>query len=345
MDNNSKSEDRISVEEHFKKTQLVPYCIIIVVGILANTMVIVNGIRRRNTIKHYINYFVLSIAFADSGVVVMQVPIAIFEYTLGIPNISQFTCKYVIQTRETFQGAAIFSVSLLAFVRVRQVMSYPNKEVSRRACIILIAGIWLMSYLSCTLPLYFIYEVWPDGHCDAYWSNQTLRRAYSTFIFCIILSPMIIATTAYTYVIIKIRDTFSSIPNEGLRRRNRNVTVLLISLILSCWITYVPLAVFIMLQVYTDADFFGFYGWSITAILYASGSALNPVLVLVAMPCVYRCHVNCARRTRVDAPLEMPQLDADNLKLHVQSGTPCLQSDVRPSCLLQPIKQSAIDLV
>jgi hypothetical protein len=91
-----------------------------------------------------------------------------------------------------------------------------------------------------------------------------------------------------------------------------------------------------MLQVYTDADFYSSYGWSITAVLYASGSALNPVLVLVAMPSVYRCHVNCARGTRVDAPLEMPQLNAD--KLHVQSG-------VQPSCSLQSIKQSAIDLV
>lgn len=313
--NNTKGEGVDLIKEHFRKTQLVPFCIIMVVGILANTTVIVNGIQRRRTIRHYSNYFVLSMAFADLGVVVIQVPLAIFEYTLGMSNISQFTCKYVIQTRETFQGAGIFSVSFLAFIRARQVMSYPCQQVSRRTCRILITGIWLLSYLLCTLPLYFIYKVYPDGYCDPDWGGETVRRVYLTSIICVMLSPMIMATISYSYVICKVRNTRSPIPNEGLRRKNRNVTALLISLILSCWISYVPIALLFMLEIYTDEDFYGFYGWSITAIFYVSGSALNPVLVLVTMPHDYRyclkCKVNNVRP--VGALQDPPKHRIDNV--------------------------------
>ena len=320
---NNTEEDFIEViKEHFKNTQLVPFCIIMVVGILTNTMVIVNGIIRRNTIRHYSNYFVLSMAFADLGVVTMQVPYAIFEFTLGTPNLDQFTCKYVIQIRETFQGAAIFSLSLLALVRARQVMSYPNEQVSRRTCIILIAGIWLISYLINTVPLYFIYKVFSGGYCEADWSSETFMKAYITVIQCLLLSPMIIASTSYTYVIIRIRKTFRSNPNEAWRKRNRDITVLLFSLILSCWISYVPLAVYLMLEVFTDVDFYGLYGWSIVSIFYHGGSALNPVLVLVTMPFEYRCHVKCKRQTRIDVPHELPNVQTDNVEIPAESAYP-----------------------
>jgi hypothetical protein len=302
MDNQTKF-----IKEHFRKTQLVPYCIIMVIGILANTTVIVNGIRRRSTIRHYSNYFVLSMAFADLGVVVYQVPIAIVEYTFGLPNMTQFTCKYVLPTRETFQGAAIFSVSVLAFIRARQVMSYPNKKISRCTCIILIVGIWLVSYVSCSLPLYFVYKVSPSGQCDAYWTNDTLKNVLLLFIAWLMVLPMIISTISYGYIIVKIRNTFTSFPNlnDSLRRRNRNVKMLLICLMLSCWISYVPMAVFIIFELYTDVNF---YVWSIASILYVNGSALNPVLVLLNMSREYCCQLRCWRVPRVtDAALNLPK--------------------------------------
>ena len=322
MTNNSSTSNQTGgdimelIKEHFKKTQLVPFCIIMIVGILANAMVIVNGIRRRRTIGHYSNYFVLSIAFADFGVVVMQVPIAIFEYTLGLPNMSQFTCKYVITTRETFQGAAIFSVSFLALMRVRHVMSFQyDAGIRQRTCVIFVAGIWLTSYFICTLPLFFVYKVSPNGYCDPDWSDKTFMKVYITLIFCIMLLPMFIATISYVYIIIKIRKRLRSFLIEDRGNRHRNVTVLLILLIISCWISYVPLAVYLMLEIYTDVDFYGLYGWSISSILYVSGSALNPVLVLITMPFEYRFKVRCTSKTGVDSSTVISQPDTGNIEL------------------------------
>ena len=319
------------VKEHFRKTQLVPFCIVMVVGILANTMVIVNGIRRRSTISHCNNYFVLSMALADLGVVVFQVPVAIFEYTFGIPNITHFVCKYIFTIRETFQGAAIFSVSFLAFVRVRKVMSYPNKSISKCTCIILIAGIWVMSFLLCSLPLFFVYKVLPDGQCSANWSNNTFKRVLLCLIAFLILLPMIPATISYGYIILKMRNAFASAPNSDIRRRNRNVTMLLISLILSSWISYVPMAVFIVVALDTnDVDF---YVWSIASILYISGSALNPLLVLINMPREYCCHVQCRRVPRItDAALIQVRTDTSRLR----------PGGVKPSCSLQSMKEAEL---
>lgn len=320
--NNSGDDFTELIKEHFKKTQLVPFCVIMVVGIFTNAMVIVNGIQRRNTIKHYSNYFVLSMAFADFGVVSMQVPYAIFEFTLGTPNLDQFTCKYIIQIRETFQGATIFSVSLLALLRARQVMSYPNEQASRRTCAILVAAIWLISYLINTLPLYFIYKVFPGGYCEADWSSENFMKVYITLIHCLLLSPLLIASVSYTYVIMKIKKTLRLNPNEAWRKRNRSITFLLFALILSSWITYLPLAVYLILEIYTDVYFYGLYGWSIVSILYHGGSALNPVLVLVTMPFEYRSYVKCKREIRIDVPHELPEPCADSMEIPIESTCP-----------------------
>ena len=287
------------LNDHFRKTQLVPFCIIMVVGIFTNIVVITSGVRRRHTIKHYSNFFVISMAVADLGVVVMQVPIAIFEFTIGIPNISQFTCKYIIQMRETFQGAAILSISFLALIRARHIMSYP-KKVSKRTCVLVVLGIWLLSYLLCTLPMYYVYKVFPDGQCDADWRNKAVKKAYITLLFCIMLLPMVIATISYTYVMVKIRSMFS----ETLPRR-KNVTLLLLFLVISCWISYVPIAFYFMLAIHTDVHL-SWYAWSVASIFFVGGSALNPVLVLLTMPREYGIH--CKRNSRVDRrPQSQPQ--------------------------------------
>ena len=289
------------LSQHFKDHQVLPLSIIFAVGFLANTMVLFNGIRRRKIIKHFSNYFVLSMACADFCTVVLAIPLMFVEYLVGFKWMFDFVCTYFLTIRETFQGAAIFSITTLAILRVRQVMTNPYRQFSKRTCRILVAGIWILSFLFCTVPFYHVYDIKDSGVCDPDYASHLRMKIHLTFITCILISPMLVATISYGTVIVKVTNILGSDPeSERLTKRNRSIAMLLIMLILSCWICYTPLAVYLLIDAYGNIDPDPEI-WEVVTILYIGGSALNPVLVLLTMPKDYRFNITCRRRRRVVA--------------------------------------------
>ena len=286
---------------------------------MANSMVIFNGIRRRKIIKHYSNYFVLSMAFADFSVIFFTIPLMYVEYLVGFKWMSVYICQYVFQIREAFQGAAIFSISTLAILRLRQVFKHPLQQFSRRTCTLLVVAIWIVSFLVCSVPLMDVYTILPSGTCDPVWP-KTRGKIHMSFICAIVISPMVIATIAYGIVIFKISNTlFSDSDSERQVKRNRSITVLLVMLIGSCWISYTPLSIYILLKLYTNVNV-AVPTWHIVALLYIGGSALNPVLVLLTMPKDYRFNVECKRKQRVGVccPKEPEKADLQSTNVELQ---------------------------
>ena len=310
MSNNSSNvssptkSDFEALSEHFRNHQVLPLSIIFAVGLLANSMVLFNGIRRRKMIKHFSNYFVLSMVCADLSTVVFAIPLMFVEYLVGFKWMSDFVCTYFLTIRETFQGAAIFSITTLAILRVRQVMTNPYRQFSKRTCRILVAGIWIISFLFCTVPFYHVYDIEDSGVCDPDYASHLRMKIHLTFITCILISPMLVATISYGTVIVKVTNILGSDhESERLTNRNRSIAMLLILLILSCWISYTPLAVYLLVDAYGNIDPDPEI-WEVVTILYIGGSAINPVLVLLTMPKDYRFNISCRRRQRRVAALE-----------------------------------------
>lgn len=303
MSNNTtgRSDEFAALREGFRRDQLVAFCLIFVIGLVANSMVLFNGIRRRKSIKHFSNYFVLSMAFADLGVIVFTIPLLFVEYLLGFKGMSTSICTYVFTTRETFQGASIFSVVTLAILRVRQVMTHPFKQFSKKTSKILVAAIWIISALIFTISLYDgIYNITETGVCDPDWPSDLRLKIHITIISCIFISPLVVATVSYGFIILKVTNlNIGSDPeSERLTKRNRSIAMLMIVLILSCWITYTPLIIFLFVGIHSDIDQDPQI-WRIVSVLFIGGSALNPVLVLLTMPRDYRFNIECKRQRRV----------------------------------------------
>ena len=313
FNNTSRSNDSSGdmfqkVKADFKKFQLIPLSIILCVGFLANSVVIFNGIRRRTVIKHYSNYFVLSMAFADWCVVIFSLPAVFVENLLGFHKMNDYICAYVITIRETFQGAAIFSISTLAILRVRQVLTNPLRQFSKQICRRLVVAIWIISFLVCTTPFFHVYKVNKELRtCDPDYASPIRAKIHLTFITCILISPMLIATISYGIVIVKVTNLLGTDPNsEIVAKRNRSIAMLLILLILSCWTSYTPLGVYLLIDVYSK-DEVNDLMWHIVTVLYFGGSALNPILVLLTMPKDYYCNIECRRERRIGA--EEPNLE------------------------------------
>ena len=325
--NSSSSDEFERNSERFKKYQLVPMSIIFGIGLLANSMVIFNGIRRRKVIKHFSNYFVLSMAIADWCVMFFTVPAMFVEYLVGFKSMSDYVCSYILTIRETFQGAAMFSISTLAILRVRQVITNPLRQFSKRTCRLLVVAIWLISFLICTSPFYSVYEIDEHGFCDPNYASTIRAKIHLTFITCILISPMLVATISYGTVIMKVTNFLGSDPDsERITKRNRSVAMLLIVLILSCWISYTPLGVYLLFDVYSASQVnVDPLIWQIVTILYFGGSAVNPILVLLTMPKDYKgFDIECRRQRRVgveDPNAVQKEILKASIPLHAQIVT------------------------
>lgn len=325
-------------QEHFKKTQLIPYCIIMIVGFLGNSIIIVNGIRRRHAIRHYSFHFVLSLAFADLGVCAVTIPIEIYEEMVRPLKHTHFTCTYVMQIPQTFQGATIFSVTLLAVTRLCQIKFFPTRQFSRTLCVALISGLWITCFCIFTVPTFFIYETTPNGFCEPVYKNETFRDVFVTVIISMMIIPILFATIAYVYIIVKIRHTITPGCQNASTHRNRKMTILLILLILSCWVSYTPNVVFlILIRLHTMVDFNPLYAWSTASTFFYGGSAVNPVLILLTMPTEYGFSIHFVRRQRepihpCKAFMEQPPNNTREGVLESAAMRPCSSaSDSLPS--------------
>ena len=268
------------VRENFKKTELVPCCIIIVIGFLANLTVLLSGTRKGVRSKHYSNYFILTLAFADLGVVMMAIPINIVEYTSGL-NVSQFTCAFIIPIRETFQCAALQSVAVLALARLKHITSHSNRPITNRLSLIIVTAIWLNSYLLISLPFGFVYKIHPDGMCNPEWSNLIVKKVHITLTTTMLYLPMVIATISYVTIIKKLQNLRQPTSEpERVTRKSRNLSILLTMLMITCWISSFPLGVLTMLNLYDFVDI-PLTWLSACSVLFYSSSAINPVLVLL----------------------------------------------------------------
>lgn len=268
------------IKQRFVNVDLVPFCVIIVIGFLGNLVVIFHGTKRRVLSKHYSNYFILSIAVADLGVVLMAIPVNIVEYTIGL-DISQFTCAFILPIRETFQCAAMQSVGILGLARLRHITKQPHVPISKRTSLVIIAVIWLNSYLLISLPDAFVYKVTASATCDPEWSSELMKKIHITCTSAALYLPILVATVSYVAILKKTKNLWRPNSNvDAAARKSRNLSILLVLLMATCWISAMPLAVYMLLLTYHLVDI-PLIWWSVIGILFYSSSAINPLLVLV----------------------------------------------------------------
>ena len=276
----TQTDDVELIKQRFLNVDLVPLCVIFVIGFLGNLVVIFRGTKRRVLSKHYSNYFILSIAVADLGVVLMAIPINIVEYTAGL-DISQFTCAFILPIRETFQCAALQSVGMLGVARLRNITKEPHIPISKRTSLIIIAVIWLNSYLLVSLPQAFVYKVTASATCDPEWSSELIKKVHITCSSVALYLPIMVATISYVSILKKTKNLWRPNSNaDATARKSRNLSILLVLLMATCWISAMPLAVYMLLITYEVVDI-PLLWWSVIGILYYSSSAINPLLVLI----------------------------------------------------------------
>ena len=269
--------------EAFRKYQLIPLSIILVVGFLANVMVIHAGAKKTNRLKYSTNSLIINLAAADLGMTIFYIPVQYVEYTIGL-QISDWTCKYIIPIRETFSIMSIITVAVLGIVRLLQL--HKRRVLSKRLTNFLIAVLWLLAYLTVTLPLSTVFAHTDQHTCDPHWENENQKTIHVAYLNVLLLVLLLITNVCYFCIIFNVNNVirpYNSAVRSELEQKSQKINILLFFLILETWLSLVPYIIYSMLAVFGDIysnTEYPYKLWSIMSVLFTSSSAINPVLVL-----------------------------------------------------------------
>lgn len=128
-----------------------------------------------------INYFIRNLAIADLGILLVSFPLAVikeqdpYHWPLG-----ECICRYVFPLGDIFYGVSVWSITLIAIDRYRAIVRgvLPKRNLAAfSSARWMTAGVWMLSFLIISLPLYFVMEFidlprYDVVDCTPKWPNR-----------------------------------------------------------------------------------------------------------------------------------------------------------------------------
>ena len=137
--------------------QITLWSTIVFLGVVGNLLVCF-VILSQSKMKTSMNYFFLSLAIADLGVLLILYPMMLLKYLFPFHwLLGKYACYYLYPTVEIFYGASIWSITAIAIERYRNIVGakrYRIKRSSRVKTFAVIGVVWLASFLVSSVPLY-----------------------------------------------------------------------------------------------------------------------------------------------------------------------------------------------
>lgn len=135
-----------------------------VLGVVGNVLVCVTIVRRTSRLSA-LSPYLLSLACADLGILLINYPIVILRIQLRSRWIlGKVICLYVNTFKETFFSASIWTITAIAAERYLNTSRKTNKirlgqrkSLKKRACFI-ITAIWIISFGVTTIPVFIHME-------------------------------------------------------------------------------------------------------------------------------------------------------------------------------------------
>ena len=187
--------------------QISLWSTIVLLGVIGNVLVCI-AILSRPKMKTSMNYYLLSLAIADLGVLLIIYPVVLLKYLLPFRwLLGKHACHYLYPTVEVFFGASVWSITAIAVERYRNIVGAKRYQIQHRSRVgtfVIIGVVWLVSFLFSSVPLYpLMYYHSTLEICVPAMSNL-LFRSYS-IVLIVIWYALPLVVIAFTYVSIKRR--------------------------------------------------------------------------------------------------------------------------------------------
>jgi len=189
-------------------TKLTFEVLIALVGVVGNVTVVLI-VSRFGKKRQPGDVYLQHLATADLGILLLAFPIlAITKHYASDWSLGEFTCRYLYPIPETFYGASVWLIAVMAIERYRKVViGKPvtltgNKALLRRARVFA-SSVWMASFLIFSLPLYFLvsYDE-PTRSCNLVWpswdDNNVLETIFTGILtFLSYILPLIVVGITY----------------------------------------------------------------------------------------------------------------------------------------------------
>ena len=192
--------------------QISLWSTIVLLGVIGNVLVCI-AILTRPKMKSSMNYYLLSLALADLGVLLLIYPIVLLKYLFPFRwLLGKHACHYLYPTVEIFYGASVWSITAIAIERYRNIVGAKRHQIKHRSRVrtfVVIGVVWLASFLVSSVPLYPVMNYHPTLEiCYLEWPDMSGTNAvllsYSIALI-VVWYALPLVVIAFTYMRIKKR--------------------------------------------------------------------------------------------------------------------------------------------
>jgi hypothetical protein len=277
-------------------------------GVIGNILVCIVIASKRLRGRTSMHYYLLSLALADIGVLVIVFPLGVLRERIPMYwPFGRIVCLYVYPFIDTFYGASIWFITSIAFQRYRKIVKTKDlhgRSSSAKRVLCSLLSIWLASFLVVSFPLFFVFEyvdVGPDQKdCRTNWlkaPHLSLNAVYvvSLVIFSYVL-PLAVISWTYVGIWREIRkstlfhqrlDRETGSGNNKVHKRldeNARAKKILTPLVVTFAVSMLPVNVFRLMTVFWYPVFSLRHFWTFynaMVIVTTANSAVNPIIYSV----------------------------------------------------------------
>jgi len=207
--------------------------------------------------KSSTNYYLLSLAIADLGVLLVLFPMVALKYLFPFRwLLGKHACYYLYPTVEIFFGSSVWSITAIAIERYQNIVGakrYQIKNRSRVTTFVVIGVVWLASFLASSVPLYpfmvyhstleICYVEWPDMS-----GTNAIFMSFS-IAHIVVWYALPLVVIAFTYIRITkrvlqsaaFRSSMKEISDKRIWQQSKKTTKILTPLVILFAVTMLPL--------------------------------------------------------------------------------------------------------
>ncbi|XP_072252067.1 neuropeptide Y receptor Y7 [Leuresthes tenuis] len=232
-------------------TLITAYSLIILLGLLGNSLVIYMIIRYRN-MRTVTNFFIANLALADLLVSTLCLPFTLVYTLLDEWKFGAVLCHMVPFAQALSVHVSVLTLTVIALERYRCIVFHLGRRLTWCSSLLIMAFTWTMSAVLAA-PLAIFREHRNEeissinlriAVCSEKWPNGTSRDGVIYSLLMLLLQyiiPLAIISYAYICIWIKLKNHVSpSSRNDSINRRKKTTKMLALVVVVFviCWLPF-----------------------------------------------------------------------------------------------------------